>query len=171
MKSLKQVINEKLKLSDIKPYNYYPKSRKELRDIVKKLVHEQSMEDVINLNSIDTSKITDMSYIFAGWEGLLKIDISGWDISNVKNMRGMFNSCVNLEKIIGIENWDVSNVTDMSNMFQECESFNQDLSNWEISQDVIDNNNVYYMFKDCNISQKYLPRCLQYKYRLKSCKI
>ena len=30
-----------------------------------------------------------------------------------------------------ISNWDVSNVTDMSFMFYNAKNFNQDISNWD----------------------------------------
>ena len=44
-----------------------------------------------NLNDIDTSRITDMSYLFRSLNRYPeKIDISLWDVSNVKNMREMF---------------------------------------------------------------------------------
>ena len=45
-----------------------------------------------NLNMIDTSKITDMSYLFSTVTGLEKFNgnISKWNTSNVKNMSNMF---------------------------------------------------------------------------------
>ena len=119
MKSLTTYITEKMVYtkSTASKYNYYPKTKEELKDIIDKLIDEQSMEDVIDLNSIDTSEITDMSGLFYNFEGILKIDVSKWDVSNVKTMDYMFKGCINIEKIAGIEDWNVSNVTDMSYMF------------------------------------------------------
>ena len=34
-----------------------------------------------------------------------------------------------------IETWDVSNITDMSGMFSGAESFNQDISGWDVSSE------------------------------------
>ncbi len=138
MKSLATYITEKMiytksNTNNIK-YNYHPEAKEELKDIIDKLVDEQSMEDVIDLNSIDTSEITDMSGLFHNFEGILKIDVSKWDVSNVENMDSIFKGCINLEKITGIENWDVSNVENMEDMFYKCELFNQDLSNWNMSK-------------------------------------
>ena len=137
MKSLTTYITEKMiytksNTNNIK-YDYHPETKEELKDIIDKLVDEQSMEDVIDLNSIDTSEITDMSGLFHKFEGILKIDVSKWDVSNVENMDSMFKGCINLEEIIGIEKWDVSNVENMEDMFYECKLFNQDISGWDVS--------------------------------------
>ena len=182
MKSLTTYITEKMihtKDNSKQVYDYHPETNEELKDIIEKLVDEQSMEDIINLNSIDTSKITDMSDLFEDMEGLIKIDMSGWDVSKVEDMGSMFKGCINLEKIIGIEDWDVSNVTNMLEMFKGCEKFNCDLSNWNISkaEDIRymfnrcyefnqplndwDVSNINYkgeIFRNCPIEEKYKPK-------------
>ena len=53
-----------------------------------------------------------------------------------------------------ISEWDVSNVTDMRYMFYDCGLFNQDISNWNVSK-------VRYsekMFSNCPIEEKYKPK-------------
>ena len=89
-----------------------------------------------DLNDIDVSHVTDMSFLFQGHPfNLFKGDISQWDVSSVKNMRCMFWNC----RFNGdISNWDVSNVEDMSDMFRSS-IFNSDISNWDVS-------NVRYMY-------------------------
>lgn len=144
MKSIATYITEKLIIKKSN-YNYFPETKKELKDIIEKLVDEQSIEDIINLNSIDTSKITDMSDLFENYEGLLKIDMSNWNVSNVKRMDYMFRGCVNLEKIIGIEDLDVSSVENMEGMFDGCKLFNQPLNNWKVSKV----ENMASMFIEC----------------------
>ena len=64
----------------------------------------------------------------------------------------MFYECESFNQ--DISNWDVSNVENMSNMFYECESFNQDISNWDVSN-VTD---MRYMFVNCPIKEKYKPK-------------
>ena len=67
MKSLKSYIQEKLIIKKSNKqsnnnYKYFPKTKKELIDIIKKRI-EQGGNNV-NLNDIDVSEITDMSYLF-----------------------------------------------------------------------------------------------------------
>ena len=67
MKTLQQHINEKLiinKNSNAKKHNYHPKTKKELNELVNKLIKERGNE--ADLNDIDTSEITDMSFLFEG---------------------------------------------------------------------------------------------------------
>ena len=52
-----------------------------------------------------------------------------------------------------ISNWDVSNVENMAWMFGNCKSFNQDISNWDVSNVIFDEG----MFKYCQIEEKYKP--------------
>ena len=145
MKDINNYIIEKLKKINSKnlgkQYNYFPKDRHELMDIIDKLLKERN--HTADLNDIDTSKITDMTNLFyhIHFDG----DISDWDVSNVKNMRGMFyDSQFNGD----ISNWDVSNVEDMSYMFYHSK-FNGDISNWDV-KNVKD---MYRMFVGCPLEK------------------
>ena len=62
----------------------------------------------IYLGDIDTRKITDMSKLFFKSKRKDFSGIENWDTSNVKNMRAMFYDCSNFNQ--NISNWDVSNV-------------------------------------------------------------
>ena len=123
MKSINIYITEALKLGKSR-YKYHPETKKELQDIILQRIRSEG--DEVDLNDIDVSNITDMSYLFEKVDGDFNGDISEWDVSNVTNMRGMFFNCENFNQ--DISNWDVSNVKDMSYMFSNCESFNQDIS-------------------------------------------
>ena len=105
MKNINKYITEKLKIRKTnKPsYKYFPKTKEELEDILKELIKKRGNEG--DFNDINTSEITDLSYIF----------------DEMENFNG------------NISTWDVSNVTDMEDMFLNCESFNQDISNWNVS--------------------------------------
>ena len=64
MKSLKSYIQEKLviKKNKVTNYNYFPETKKELKSIIKKRIEQEGSE--VDLNDIDVSNITDMSYLF-----------------------------------------------------------------------------------------------------------
>jgi surface protein len=94
-----------------------------------------------NLNRAETlctSKVIDMSYLFL--DSYFNGDISKWDVSNVKNMTGMFYGTNNFNQ--NLNSWDVSNVTNMSQMFYGAKNFNQPLNNWNTSKVT----NMSYMF-------------------------
>ena len=106
-----------------------PRSKAELQ----KEIMTRLDKGVFDLNGIDISKITDMSFLFQPLRkyDLSKIDISEWNTSNVTNMDSMF-SLTNFNQ--DISNWDTSNVTNMDSMFYCCKFFNSDISKWNTSK-------------------------------------
>ena len=115
MKSLKSYIQEKLIIKKSNNnYKYFPKTKKELKDIIVKRIKAEGNE--VDLNDIDVSEITDMSDLFGGTD--FNGDISGWDVSNVTNMNTMFAWCEDFNQ--DISNWDVSNVKNMNSIFAYC---------------------------------------------------
>ena len=189
MKTLNQYIKEKLIVNkNYNPYTCVPKSWKELRKIIEDRYDKLGAgteQDPIDFNDVDISNIdsfydknkggifkyTDFKYIdISEWnvsnvksmnnmfymcEELESVgDLSKWDVSNVMSMRGMFSDCNKLKSFGDISSWDVSNVTDMGFMFKYCESFNQDISKWDVSN-VTD---MTYMFFGCAIKEEYKPK-------------
>ena len=73
MKSLKSYIQEKLTIRKNK-YNYFPETKEELQDIIKKRIKEEGNK--VDLNDIDVSNITDMSNLFEG-NDLMVIYLNG----------------------------------------------------------------------------------------------
>ena len=107
-------------------YNYHPKTTKELKDLIEKLIEERGIG--ADLNDVDVSQIKDMRKLFYGSK--FSGDISNWDVSNVENMGGMFEG----SKFNGdISKWDVSGVKDMRSMFYNSQ-FNGDISKWDVSK-------------------------------------
>ena len=114
MKNLNNYIFEKLNIKDIKrQYNYFPKTRGELRQILEERLKEDQDAD---LNDIDVSEITNMKDLF-GHLDPHNIDISEWNVSNVTDMYKMFYDCNSFNS--DLSNWDVSNVTDLNSTLNE----------------------------------------------------
>ena len=149
MKTLVTHINEALKIgkdiSNFSTYSCKPKTKEELEYFIDRRVSQEGPN--CNLNDIDTSLITDMSFLFYTTD--FNGDISEWNVSNVKEMFMMFAQ----SKFNGdISKWDVSNVTTMSYMFSDSE-FNQDISNWKIKDGCIMKN----IFIGCPIKKSFRP--------------
>lgn len=99
-----------------------------------------------NLSNFDTSKMTDMSWMFDNCLSLTTLDLSNFDTSNVTNMSYMFSKCQSLTSL-DLSNFDTSKVTDMSYMFSYCSRLiSLDLSSFDTSN-VTD---MSYMFEDCS---------------------
>jgi len=82
-----------------------------------------------DISEWDTSRVTDMSYLFENSK--LNLDISEWDVSKVTNMKHMF---ANAPAFNGdISKWDVARVTNMQGMFSDAVEFNSDISKWKLS--------------------------------------
>ena len=189
------IVNKKLDkpIDSEDHYNYYPKTKDELINIIKTLLDKGET----NLNYIDISKITDMSNLFDSGnynKPLNNIDISKWDVSNVKNMQFMFDGyekfncdlskwdvsnvenmsyafcdCSNF-KGKGIENWTVSKVENMKGIFSWCINFNCDLSGWDVSNV----NNMSFMFDNCknfncDLSNWDVSKVTNMKYMFQNC--
>lgn len=124
MKSINQYINEKLVIKKKgKNYNYFPKYAFELTELMEKLIKERG--NTGDFNDIDTSKLTNMDYIFKDKFPLFNGDISEWDVSNVTRMRCMFEECHRFEGK-GLNKWDVSNCENFNSTFKSCGSLETD---------------------------------------------
>ena len=171
MKDLNLFVTEKLHVDkniETDKYSSHPKNKSELIEILYDRLSEEGSQD---LNDIDVSEITDMSYLFKDLAKYIEIiDVSEWDISNVKNMEGMFWHCNKFD--CDLRNWDVSNVTDMFGMFLGCENFKGNgLENWDVSNC----GNFKSMFYDCknfnaNIEEWNVENGTDFRYMFGNCK-
>ena len=162
MKSLNQYIKEKLIINkDYRDNTIVVKTFDELRKIIEDRYDKLgpgTKQDPIDFNDIDVSNL---QYFYNNEDkGIFEytkfkyIDISEWDVSNIKSMRGMFFMCKELKSVGDISEWDVSNVTSMTSMFDGCILFNQDLSKWNVSKVRW----YSYMFDGCPIKEEYKPK-------------
>lgn len=78
-----------------------------------------------------SSKCTNLGSCFSNLYILKRLDLSGWDTSNVTDMSNLFYLNNNLIEIKGIENFDISKVTTLMRTFRECFNLQKlDLSGW-----------------------------------------
>lgn len=105
---------------------------------IKKVVFDQSFKDykptscsrwffrcsnlaeVVGIDKyLNTTDVTDMSYMFYGCSQLKKLDLSGFDVQKVSDFTSMFADCSNLASIIVAANWNRKNCSS-SGMFYGC---------------------------------------------------
>ena len=102
----------------------------------------------ININGIenlDTSEVTDMSYMFTNGSQYTDLDLSSFNTSNVTKMSGMFYGCSKLTNV-NLANFNTKNVVKLSNLFNGCSTIeNINLNSFETSNVT----NMYGMFENC----------------------
>ena len=94
----------------------------------------------INFDNFNTSKVTNMSFMFSEAYKLVTLDVSSFDTSNVTDMSWMFNvyhtrayKCY-LETLILGENFNTSKVTNMEGMFYYANKLTSlDLGNFNLA--------------------------------------
>ena len=172
MKSLNEYIIEKILIN--KKSKFINKIKVYTKRQLQSIIWERynNNKSFVDLTDIDISELDDLSDIF--YQFLVEVvDISGWDISNVKIMNGMFGCCEKLKKIIGIENLDVSKLKESSGMFYYCENLVElDLTNWN----PVSLQNASDMFYGCsnlkiikNIENWQLPNIKDVSYMFYKC--
>ena len=67
---------------------------------------------------LNTSKVTDMSYMFYRCVGMTELDLSHFDTSNVTTMESMFSNMELTE--LDLSSFNTGKVTSMKNMFYYC---------------------------------------------------
>ena len=110
------------------------------------------LKSIENLNFLNTSQVTNMSFMFDNCRNLTSLDLSNFDTSNVIDMRAMFSMWnVNLSTTsygslteLDLSSFDTSKITKMQDMF----AFNINLQELNLSS--FNTNNVTNMFHTFN---------------------
>lgn len=72
----------------------------------------------VDLTNINTSQ--GLRYLFQNNTTITNVDLTGWDFSNVTDVRYMFNGCTNLVSVVG--SLDLNKATSVSGIFNGCTS-------------------------------------------------
>ena len=84
-------------------------------------------------NNLDTSKVTNMRYMFGYCRKLTALDLSMFNTSSVTNMAHMFRECNSLESL-NLSSFNTSKVQTMEFMFDQCKSLKTlNLSSFDLS--------------------------------------
>ena len=138
---------------------YKPKDLDNLKELLKRMIEVRGNEG--DFNDIDTSEIESMNLLF--YENkTFNGNISGWNVSKVKDMFGVFHTTSFNQDI---SKWEFPNVLNMSYMFCNATSFNQDISNWKFPK-VTDMSAMFWGAKSFNqnISKWKFPKVTNMNY-------
>ena len=102
----------------------------------------------LDLSSFNTENVTRMDDMFNGCERLESLNLSSFNTENVTSMLGMFHGCQRLESL-DVSSFNTAKVWSMQNMFYRCWSLTSiDLSSFNTAQV----KNMEYMFGSCNLT-------------------
>ena len=135
-------------------------------------------------------KLDSASYMFEDCTDVKEVDITGLDISNSRQVKGLFCGCNQLstvkglgalntssaesmtnffygcsalKSVDGVENWNLGNVTSLANMFAGCSLLESvgNLSSWDVSK-VTSMGGMFYNsgISDFNFIKKWNPKSL-----------
>ena len=91
----------------------------------------------IDLSGWDTSNVTNMSFMFQNCNSITSLDVSGFNTSMVTYMSSMFKDCSSLTSL-DLSNFNTSKVSNMSDMFRNCSK----LSNLTLGTDWASNSSI-----------------------------
>lgn len=158
-----------------KSYQYYEVPWYNIRENVTSIVFRDEINPVstsywfyqfskaysFDVSKLNTSKVTDMSYMFSGvgTNNLTIVGLNGWNTSNVTNMAFMFEYAglnATTWNIGDISKWNTSNVRDMQGMFYNAGTKTTtwsigDISKWNTSNVT----NMIDMFWQVGLSANY----------------
>ena len=108
-----------------------------------------SLEKIINLHLLDTSKVVNMRDMFCDCASIKTLDLSNFSTSNVTNMIGMFARMKEIT-YLDLSTFDTSNVIEIGQMFTNDSKLKKIyVSNkWDISKKVADADGVG-LFTSC----------------------
>lgn len=124
----------------------------------------KNLTSIVGLESVNTSYVTDMSYMFDGVGNITSLNLSGWDLSSVLDMQNMFMDTSGLTNL-NLSNWRFSKNTSLDGLFHGCNPSSTiesiDLSGWDvtiINMETFFDDDLWYVnnVKNLNLSNWYV---------------
>ncbi|WP_294891913.1 MucBP domain-containing protein [uncultured Lactobacillus sp.] len=81
----------------------------------------ENLTEIRGLNQVDTSEVTNMSFMFFGCQNLSSLDLSNFNTTKATSMAEIFWNCKKLTNL-NVSSFDTSKVNDMYDMFNGCEN-------------------------------------------------
>ena len=135
--------------------------------------HLSELTTIEGLENLNTSKVTDMRYMFEGCSGLTSLNISNFSTSAVTDMGSMFEGCSSLTSL-NLSNFNTSEVTDMSRIFYGCSRLTElNLSNFNTSA-VTDMSSMFSgcsVLKELNVSNFHTSAVTDMSAMFKNCSV
>lgn len=107
----------------------------------------------VDLGRLDTSKVSNMGYLFDGCGSLTSdgiSSISNWNTGNVTNMANVFNGCLSLTSL-DLSKWNTEKVRIIGAAFATCKNLTSlDLSGWNTKVMSSSGFSTSRVFVDCN---------------------
>ncbi|MCR4852655.1 MAG: BspA family leucine-rich repeat surface protein [Prevotella sp.] len=105
----------------------------------------QKLESISGIEHLNTSEVTDMSYMFCRCTKLKSLDVSGFNTAKVTSMMMMFSSCILLPDL-DVSGFQTDKVGDFSFMFSDCQQVTKlDIGSFNTSKAT----NMASMFSNC----------------------
>lgn len=104
----------------------HPQTKEELIKSIVNLLNQ----GINDLNKIETSSITDMSWLFNEVEKQVHvgaIDISKWDVSDLVDISYMFANCPDVE--VDLTSWNITSVKYKTGIFVGCKKLHKIFAN------------------------------------------
>ena len=105
----------------------------------------ENLQSITGMSYLNTSKVTDMAYMFTNCTKLTSLDVSHFNTSRVYEMVAMFSGCTSLTTL-DLSSWETSQVYSLASMFSGCIGLTSlDLSSFNTAEV----EHMDYMFSDC----------------------
>ncbi|MBR5697008.1 MAG: BspA family leucine-rich repeat surface protein [Prevotella sp.] len=105
----------------------------------------ENLTTITGMNYLNTSNVTDMSFMFYNCSALTSLDVSNFNTAKVTSMTCMFYDCSSLTSL-DVSNFNTAKVTSMTGMFKGCSSLTSlDVSNFNTANVT----HMEFMFFNC----------------------